>query len=326
MEAAIGHNSQSKNTDWIAVYRNLRVHPIVGFLNADGTRRRGAKVCQSMAWVDLCMEANWKDRQENNNGQMVLVERGQLQGGRKWLAERWGWTEEQVRWFLKKLSDEGMVTVDRPKITRKSHSTHTGSTTKSTPKSTRFVNIISISNYNIYQAACELDELLNPQIDNHPNPQTTPKQPPHSNKETNKQDKNNPPPQPVPGPAQRGGGLKEVEGLNGATALIVEKLAGWIKPGNPDYETAMGFIERTVSFYGGEALKAAFCEFEAKREAGEIVARPVQYLSNAVIRHGAKIKEARDKTGKYGHGQARQPMKVENLPTQKFLPRNEADR
>lgn len=196
MHATIGDNSTSiRNNDWIAVYRNLRTHPIIGFLNSDGTRRKNAQVCQSMAWIDLCMEANWKDRHENNNGQLVLVERGQLQGGRKWLADRWGWTENQVRWFLKKLQDEGMIMVNRPKITpkkpEKSHSEHTLTTTtvttNRTTSSAHFVNVITVCNYNIYQAAYELYDMLNNQSNHQSNHQSTTNQPPHSNKETNKQ-------------------------------------------------------------------------------------------------------------------------------------------
>ncbi len=186
MEAAIGHNSlpSTRNNDWIAVYRGLRTHPVVGFLNIDGTRKKGATVCQSMAWIDLCMEANWKDRKENNNGKVILVERGQLQGGRNWLAERWGWTENQVRWFLKKLQDDGMIQVERPKIATKMN---TGATTNRTASSAHFTNVITINNYNTYQTISELSELLDNQSNHQSNNQSTTKQPPHSNKETNKQ-------------------------------------------------------------------------------------------------------------------------------------------
>lgn len=184
MERGIGDNSIiSANGDWISVYRSIRTHPVIGFLNSDGTRRKNAKVCPSMAWIDLCMEANWRDRQENNNGQPILVERGQLQGARKWLAERWGWTDEQVRWFLKKLQDDDMILVERPKITRESHRNHTPSTPKQTAKSTRFANVITIRNYNTYQTISELNELIPTQTNPQTNPQITPIQPPHSNKE-----------------------------------------------------------------------------------------------------------------------------------------------
>ena len=143
MLAMVGHN-EPKNRDWIAVYRSLRTHPIIGFLNPDGTRKKGAVVCETMAWVDLCMQANWKDLREDNKGHPVIVERGQLQGGRNWLADRWGWSEKKVRVFLKKLTNDKMIILGPAK----------GPTERPTRKNT--TNIITICNYDIYQTSIEI--------------------------------------------------------------------------------------------------------------------------------------------------------------------------
>jgi hypothetical protein len=142
-EGMIGHN-EPKNKDWIAVYRSLRTHPIVGFLNPDGTRRKGAILCDTMAWIDLCMQANWKDLRENNKGHPVIVERGQLQGGRAWLAQRWGWTEKKVRIFLKKLTDDKMLILGPAKGPEER------------PAKRNITNIITICNYDIYQTSIEI--------------------------------------------------------------------------------------------------------------------------------------------------------------------------
>ena len=181
MDTAVSNSNEPKYRDWIAVYRAMRSHPVIGFLKPDGqTIRKGVVVCESMAWIDLCMEAKWKDVKQDNNGKLIIVERGQLQGARNWLAARWGWSQDKVRWFLKKLQDNGMITVSAPKITQAVLANHTQSRTQ---KRAHYNNVITICNYDIYQAAVELDAQLQSQS----NTQSTPNQHPQHNKETNKQ-------------------------------------------------------------------------------------------------------------------------------------------
>jgi len=176
----IGDNSEMARGNWIAVDRDLRYHEIVGFLKADGSVRKNVVVCETMAWIDLIMEANWKDRRENNNGKVVLVERGQLIGARAYLAKRWGWTQDKVRYFLKKLEDNEMIARAAPKFAQEPHAKRTQSRPQ---RRAHFANIITICNYDIYQTVHELDDLLRDQS----NTQSTPNQHPHSNKRTNKQ-------------------------------------------------------------------------------------------------------------------------------------------
>jgi hypothetical protein len=181
----IGHNSSQSVGNWIAADRDLRYHEIVGFLKADGSVRKGVIVCQTMAWLDLIMEANWKDRRENNNGKVVLVERGQLIGARAWLAKRWGWTENKVRWFLKKLEDNDMIARSSPKITQQPHTNRNQSNNQ--PRA-HYANVITICNYDIYQTAYEIDDLLRDQSNN----QSTTNQQPHHNKGTREQEESPP--------------------------------------------------------------------------------------------------------------------------------------
>jgi hypothetical protein len=179
--AGPGHNGGPKPNNWVAVDRDMRFHPVVGFLNKDGTPRKGVIVSETDAWFDLVCEANWRDREANNKGQVVLIERGQLIGAGAWLAQRWGWTRDKVRWFLKKLEAEHMITVSSP--SEKKSETNQNRTQSNTQKRAHYANIITLCNYNLYQTLRELDAHLSTLSDT----QSTPNQHPHHNKGTNTQ-------------------------------------------------------------------------------------------------------------------------------------------
>jgi len=158
--STLGHNSNTQASNWVAVHREMRFHPITGFLNPDGTPRKGILINEANAWLDLICEANWRDREVNNNGKVMLIERGQIMAARNWLAKRWGWTEDKVRWFVKKLENAGMITL----ATKPDH------TQSNTQRRAHFSNIITLCNYKIYQTIGELDTLLSAQS----NTQSTP--------------------------------------------------------------------------------------------------------------------------------------------------------
>jgi len=171
--AEIGDNGGPTPGNWVAIDRDLRFHEIVGFLHTDGTPRNGP-ISETDAWFDLICEANYKDRKVNNKGKVMLIERGQLMAGRAWLAKRWGWTENKVRWFFKKLEDAEMIARMLPQ------SRHTSSNQTNTQKRAHYANVITLCNYNIYQTLKELDDHLANQL----NDQSTTNQQPHLNKET----------------------------------------------------------------------------------------------------------------------------------------------
>jgi predicted DNA-binding ArsR family transcriptional regulator len=174
----VNHNGGPKANNWVAIDRDMRFHPIVGFLNTDGTPRDGRPISETDAWVDLVCEAAWKDREVNNKGKVMIIERGQLMRARNWLSTRWGWSEDKVRWWLSKLEKAGM-------ISRPLSQNHTQ---KKPQKSAHYINVITLCNYNIYQTLGELDAHLR----THHNTKSTPNQHPinthNLNKETNKQD------------------------------------------------------------------------------------------------------------------------------------------
>lgn len=87
-----------------------------------------------------------------------------------------------------------------------------------------------------------------------------------------------PPPSP-PVTARESGGGSEISGLNGATNLIISKLAGWINPIMPDTRTARTSVENFVGLYGSDVVRDAFAKLEAKMLHGDIVARPIPYLA-----------------------------------------------
>lgn len=98
------------------------------------------------------------------------------------------------------------------------------------------------------------------------------------------------------GATQSGG---EILGLNGATSLIVNKLAGWINPMMPDHRTARASVENFVGLYGSDVVRDAFAKLEAKNLHGDLVARPIPYLASEC----ARLKVGKDKPKK----PARQP-------------------
>lgn len=75
-----------------------------------------------------------------------------------------------------------------------------------------------------------------------------------------------------------GGGKGEIQGLNGATAHIVKTLGEWINPLMPDYRTAKGWLESSISMYGGVVVRDSFAELEAKILHGDVVAKPIPLL------------------------------------------------
>jgi hypothetical protein len=111
---------------WVTICADIADHPVVGV-------KSGAWMGW---WIYLIANANWRDRAVAHKGRSVgstlKLSRGQMLAGRAYLAKEWGCTEKQVRSFLKKLVDEGMI----EKVQSKGH----------------FANVITICNYDAYQS------------------------------------------------------------------------------------------------------------------------------------------------------------------------------
>ena len=82
------------------------------------------------AWVDLIMLANWKDGFIRVAGQRVDILRGQCGWSEIRLAERWKWSRDKTRTFLKEL-------VNDKQITKKTNTTTTTTRINTTTTSTK---------------------------------------------------------------------------------------------------------------------------------------------------------------------------------------------
>jgi hypothetical protein len=146
----IGHNKppraewESNPSGWIAVSRELRNHPIVGAGKpvAPADPRRGA-FSRMEAWLDLLCLANYKKTRVPNRGQVMTLDVGQLVGSRRWLANRWNWSDKAVRHFLGVLDDEGMIDFI--------HSDRGPQTDRHNNIQAATISICNYSNYQLYK-------------------------------------------------------------------------------------------------------------------------------------------------------------------------------
>lgn len=63
---------------------------------------------RARAWVDLLMLANYKDHDVIRKGKLEHRKRGEVNTSIGFLAQRWGWSENKVRRYLRLLSGSGM--------------------------------------------------------------------------------------------------------------------------------------------------------------------------------------------------------------------------
>jgi hypothetical protein len=68
--------------------------------------------CQRAAFVWLVDHAQWQDERRNIVGKEVLLLRGQLSFGIRYLAAAWRWDEKRVRRFLTKLQASEIIAAD----------------------------------------------------------------------------------------------------------------------------------------------------------------------------------------------------------------------
>ncbi len=178
----IGHNSATMGSGWIAISRDMRDHPVVGFGQPvkPADPKRGS-FSRAEAWIDLVMTAQWQSAKVNNNGKIVLLERAQLLGARAWLAAKWNWGEQVVRTFLDRLEREVMIRRE--------------SNQSSIKPARHFANVLTICNYDIFQTASELLGMLDtrPPTNHQPIVNQSPTiHQPESNKGTIKQEDRSP--------------------------------------------------------------------------------------------------------------------------------------
>lgn len=154
----IGHNGgpmidQQFGGGWVAIWRSMRTHPVVGFhLHATPCDPNRGALQPALAWIDLIMECRYAAGTVDNNGRVMRLERGQLLGATSWLAKRWNWTPKAVRVWLDKLENQGMIsfTIENNPGPYQSQGQSEHGRLNGRSRG-RFANVLTICNYNKHQ-------------------------------------------------------------------------------------------------------------------------------------------------------------------------------
>ena len=120
------------------------------------------------AWVDLIGLANYRNLKRMEGDQMKIYKRGQVVSSVRTLAERWKWSQEKVRNFLKALESDRMA---------------------STKKSAKGV-VITLENYAFYQDVQQPKRAANRELTEH-SPSTHRAETEHSPRQKNKENNDN---------------------------------------------------------------------------------------------------------------------------------------
>lgn len=111
---------------WIATCVDVFSHPA---LDRGPYDRRSA-------WLWMIANAAWHDKRINHKGKPLELKRGQLLIGRAFLAELWGWSDQNVRSFVHLLVSEKMIEINQSN----GHN----------------ANVATICNYDTYQTGKEI--------------------------------------------------------------------------------------------------------------------------------------------------------------------------
>ena len=102
------------------------------------------------AWDWIIGNANFLPTRSEHKGRVITLERGQLLGGREYLAKEWGISPDRVRTILSKLETDGMI--------KRHQAPNHGA------------NIITVCNYEKYQNAVAVEPQASPQAGPRPSP------------------------------------------------------------------------------------------------------------------------------------------------------------
>ena len=91
-----------KSKGWVLLYRSIRDSWIWEKKPFDPAR----------AWIDLILDANHDDGKVFTGSSLVKIKRGQDWVSVRSLAERWGWSKDRVRKFLKTLESDSMIRIN----------------------------------------------------------------------------------------------------------------------------------------------------------------------------------------------------------------------
>lgn len=272
--SGIGHNGPPSDEEdllnrdgWIAVARAMRSHWLVGF-------GKNVEPCdpdldfvysRSEAWLDLIMECRYFAGTVNNNGRKMRLEPGQLIGATSWLGSRWNWSPKQVRTFLDKLEEEGMITRYLPG-TRPCSEESQGRTLNGRQdggSKGRFANVLTVSKYAIYQLAHREKWQVERQVEGQVEGGLSAgyrqveghiyKDNKGTREQGNQETKKTSPPQQE---AARGGGDDlEFASLNGSAFDIIKFIGKSVNVAEPE---ARRMLKTNIQAYGSPAILDAF--------------------------------------------------------------------
>ncbi|EKI4465743.1 DnaD domain protein [Staphylococcus pseudintermedius] len=87
---------------WISLHRSIEEH---------WTFKEKRKFSKFEAWIDILLMVNHKDKKIALGNELIVVKRGQKITSIRQLCERWHWSNNKVKNFLKMLEDDGMLNV-----------------------------------------------------------------------------------------------------------------------------------------------------------------------------------------------------------------------
>lgn len=85
---------------WISLHRSIENHWLF---------KENRKFSKFEAWIDILLMVNHKDKKFILGNELVFVKRGQKITSIRKLCERWSWSNNKVKNFLKLLEDDGML-------------------------------------------------------------------------------------------------------------------------------------------------------------------------------------------------------------------------
>ena len=91
-----------KSKGWVLLYRSIRDSWIWEKKPFDPAR----------AWIDLILDANHDDGKVFTGSSLMKIKRGQDWVSVRSLAEKWGWSKDRVRKFLKTLESDSMIRIN----------------------------------------------------------------------------------------------------------------------------------------------------------------------------------------------------------------------
>ena len=121
-------SARSNSAGFVRIYRSILDNRTFG--NGD----------EAMFFAFLILKANWKQGERRYDERVYQLERGQLVIGQRKLAEEYGWSRQKVRGAMSRLEATGMLT---------QYWAQHGA---------QRAPVITICNYDIYQAPAESDE------------------------------------------------------------------------------------------------------------------------------------------------------------------------